>query len=71
MESEGSPVAAVPDGPRPGGRSGISARGCVMIHPFDIAVLEPGDQYAWRPDYGTLPQLTLVLRQVLNCENPR
>ncbi|STU64513.1 Uncharacterised protein [Klebsiella pneumoniae subsp. ozaenae] len=45
--------------------------GCVMIHPFDIAVLEPGDEYAWRPDYGTLPQLTLVLRQVLNCENPR
>ena len=29
------------------------------------------DEYAWRPDYGTLPQLTLVLRQVLNCENPR
>ncbi len=26
-----------------------------MIHPFDIAVLEPGDEYAWRPDYGTLP----------------
>jgi hypothetical protein len=70
MESEGSPVAAVPEG-LARRTIGIPETGCVMIHPFDIAVLEPGDEYAWRPDYGTLPRFTLVLRQVLNRENPR
>jgi hypothetical protein len=40
-----------------------------MIHPFDIAVLEPGDEYAWRPDYGTAatgePSLSMQQRTVL------
>ncbi|MBD3708447.1 hypothetical protein IE987_21705 [Klebsiella pneumoniae] len=42
MESEGSPVAAVPDGPRHWRTVWHISKGCVMIHPFDIAVLEPG-----------------------------